>query len=422
MRRTTVALLFLALFVVCAKPDGHDGHKGDESIQSDVVVLSQENWDQTKTGKWFIKFYAPWCGHCKSLAPIWEIAASMLSDKANFAKVDCTVNEVICSDYGVKGFPTLKFFDEGVPHEYSGLRETENFENYITKMSTPAFSTVLSSDEAVNNYLVSSESSKFLLFGEEKDKGTFQNLVNKFRATVDFAYVNNPSLMPKFNVQRTPALVVVSSDNTDILDSDFDKGNVEKFIGLSQFGLLPELGPNNFNELQEQGVPLVIVVINPNNADQIQSVKEEAKAAARSRKGTFTFSWLDGDKWKNYVEGNYKLQVQNDAPATIVLDTATEVYYFQRLTYSEEDFSKFLNSVIDGTAEAIALGPPQPKINLFNTIEKFAHEHLWLAVGSIFVLGFFLGYLSKRAPQSKQSKNKVSAPQQRVPSSVKKED
>lgn len=57
-----------------------------------------------------VKFYAPWCGHCKSLAPIWESAASKLAGNPHIviAKLDATTNEV--PGVNIRGFPTLKFW------------------------------------------------------------------------------------------------------------------------------------------------------------------------------------------------------------------------------------------------------------------------------------------------------------------------
>ena len=65
------------------------------------------------TGPWFVKFYAPWCGHCVRLAPTWGELAHELHGKVNVAKVDCTANPVVCSRFGVRGYPTLKFFNDG---------------------------------------------------------------------------------------------------------------------------------------------------------------------------------------------------------------------------------------------------------------------------------------------------------------------
>jgi protein disulfide-isomerase A6 len=57
-----------------------------------VVNITKDKWDAIKEGKelWFVEFYAPWCGHCKSLAPEYKAAAKELDGMVKFGAVDMT--------------------------------------------------------------------------------------------------------------------------------------------------------------------------------------------------------------------------------------------------------------------------------------------------------------------------------------------
>merc|ERR1719511_385042 len=80
----------------------------------------------------FVEFYAPWCGHCKSLAPIWDELGEKYKDHPNIviAKSDATANEF--EDVEVQGFPTLKFFPAGGEmQDYNGGRTLDDFVKFL---------------------------------------------------------------------------------------------------------------------------------------------------------------------------------------------------------------------------------------------------------------------------------------------------
>jgi protein disulfide-isomerase A1 len=98
-----------------------------EIDETHVVPLTAANFSSFLAARRhaMVEFYAPWCGHCRSLAPEYAAAATHLaleSVDVALAKVDATEEAELAEQYGVQGFPTLLFFIDGVHKDYAGER------------------------------------------------------------------------------------------------------------------------------------------------------------------------------------------------------------------------------------------------------------------------------------------------------------
>ncbi|KAF8394636.1 hypothetical protein HHK36_020850 [Tetracentron sinense] len=107
------------------------------SRAGDVVVLTEENFEK-EVGQdrgALVEFYAPWCGHCKKLAPEYEnLGASFKKAKSVLiGKVDCDEHKSLCSKYGVSGYPTIQWFPKGSlePKKYEGPRNAESLAEFV---------------------------------------------------------------------------------------------------------------------------------------------------------------------------------------------------------------------------------------------------------------------------------------------------
>jgi protein disulfide-isomerase A1 len=88
-----------------------------------------------------VEFYAPWCGHCKTLAPIYDELAKKLAHNSNIiiAKMDATANEA--EGVNVSGFPTIKFYSatDKTAVDFTGDRTVEGFTKFLKEKGTVAW-------------------------------------------------------------------------------------------------------------------------------------------------------------------------------------------------------------------------------------------------------------------------------------------
>jgi protein disulfide-isomerase A6 len=106
-----------------------------------VVELDTNNWNTivtTSSKNAFVKFYAPWCGHCKKMKPEWDRLGEAFDESSDkiIGDVDCTseTGKPLCERYDVSGFPTLKHIFGTMAEDYKGGRDYDSIKTFADSM------------------------------------------------------------------------------------------------------------------------------------------------------------------------------------------------------------------------------------------------------------------------------------------------
>lgn len=129
---STAVLVFL--FAFCNKGVYAEG--SDDST-SPPELTSESYAEIGKTGIWWIKFYSPYCTHCKDFEPAWNTVYRHLNktyEELNFGSINCVTQGDLCSDLGIGSYPTVNLYKNGLLiEELKGARPSEHLEDYIKK-------------------------------------------------------------------------------------------------------------------------------------------------------------------------------------------------------------------------------------------------------------------------------------------------
>ena len=252
-----------------------------------------------------------WCGHCKALAPNYESAAKRLAkdnSPAVLASVDCTVEKDLCSQFGVKGFPTLKLFRASTnnPTDYQGGRTADDLYAFMTKQSQPAYVELSSSDDA-GDFFARSGVKIVGAFADltKDDARAFLEAANQMRQDYSFAITTEPDVLSSYAGDASvsvPSVVIFKEGDAPVSHTgSFSLPSLTSFISAEAFPVVGDIGPENFQKYIDRNLPLAWVFFDPSAADldaQMQHVTEAAKKV----KGQLSVVKLDGVKWGEHAK------------------------------------------------------------------------------------------------------------------------
>ena len=268
------------------------------TILAEVIQLTGENFDQHPLK--FVKFFAPWCGHCKALAPDW-VTLSESDIKIAITEIDCDAHKDVCGKHSVSGFPTLKLFNGETVYDYDGPRQIDAMRTWAEAMLLPAltYKTQQEVDEAVKG-----QSIYFVVSTDDavKDEKYFES----FKGKVQLHTVKGPRKLTAYRVGEVYEL------------TSFSYAAVDKFISMHKLPFFAELGPDTYATLTSR--PVVMFAADKSRHGKL--IKELGEAVKELNKNgdaileKLNFCFIDGGRWKEYLDNTYKI---SELPAIVGL-------------------------------------------------------------------------------------------------------
>ncbi|KAH0676925.1 hypothetical protein KY285_024726 [Solanum tuberosum] len=339
-----------------------------------VLTLDHTNFTDTITKHNFIvvEFYAPWCGHCKKLAPEYEKAASILSSHDPpivLAKLDASddSSKELAIKYELRGFPTIKILRDGGKdvQEYKGPRDADGIVAYLKKQSGPA-SAEIKSKEDVSSLIDEKKINVVGVFpelsGEEFEK--FITLAEKLRADYDFAYTVDAKLLPRGKPVDKPTIRLLKPFDELFVDfEDFDVDAAEKFIAEATVPIVTIFDQEPENQVYVSKffkTPNAKVLLFVNFSTELDAFQSKYKDVAVSYKGD-GLSFLLGDVEAGAAAFKYFGLEPKQAPLIIIMVNEGEKYVS---THVQPDvLVSWLNDYKDGKLKQFFKSEPIPEVN-----------------------------------------------------------
>jgi protein disulfide isomerase family A protein 3 len=245
---------------------------------SDVLVFTDNDFE-TKVKQHDIllaEFYAPWCGHCKRLAPEYEKAATALlknDPPVALVKVDCTVETKICAKHGVSGYPTLKIFKNGeFAEDYNGPRETDGIISTMRSKAGPTYR-VLESLADYDKFLEHNDHSIIGYFDSDSHamKKDLTKVADQLSEKFRFAYTTAKEVLDKAGhlnkivVHQPKRLHSKFEHSFSVVEGVGDK--IKSYIQEKIHGLVGHRTPSN---VADYSTPYVVVYY---NVDYVRDTK-----------------------------------------------------------------------------------------------------------------------------------------------------
>ncbi|KAL3366229.1 hypothetical protein AABB24_011073 [Solanum stoloniferum] len=338
MKNNSMSFLFIFLllvlvswpFITAAETEQQKQQFALESGK--VLELDESNFDAAISNFNFIlvDFYAPWCGHCKRLAPQLDKAASILADlkqPISIAKIDADKYKHVGSKYGIDGYPTLKIFMHGVPTEYYGPRKADLLVRFLKKF-VAADVAILNSDSAISEFVEAAGTSFPIFIGFGLNESAISHFAVKYKKRAWFSVAKDFSdnTMEFYDFDKVPALVArhPNHDEQSIFYGPFEEKFVEDYIKQSLLPLTLPITEETLRLLKDDERKVILTILEDESDDRSKKLVKLLKAAASANRD-FVFVFVGFKQWQGFAE-SFEVSKKTKLPKMVVWDGDEEYF------------------------------------------------------------------------------------------------
>lgn len=297
-----------------------------------VLELDQSNFDNAISTFDYIlvDFYAPWCGHCKRLAPELEKAAPVLAGLKQpivVAKLDADKYRSLANKHEIDGYPTLKLFMHGVPTEYFGPRKADLLVRFLKKFVAPDVA-VLSSDSAIREFVEAADTSFPIFIGFGVDESKISTLAIKYKKKAWFSVAKDFSneMMAFYDFDKVPALVArhPNYNEQSIFYGPFEETFLEDYIIQSLLPLVLPINQESLKLLKDDKRKVVLTIVNDELDDKSKELFKLLKAAASANRD-LVFGYVGFQQFEVFAE-SFDVNKKTQFPKMVVWDGDEEYF------------------------------------------------------------------------------------------------
>ncbi|KAJ7969690.1 Disulfide isomerase-like protein [Quillaja saponaria] len=309
MKNLLVVVVLLVPFLLFNPISSSSSADEQFSVDGKVLELDESNFESAISRFDFIlvDFYAPWCGHCKSLSPELDAAAPVLAtlrEPIVIAKVNADKFTRLAQKYDIDGYPTLKIFSHGVPVDYYGPRKAELLVRYLKKLVAPDFS-VLDSDSAINNFVEAAGNYFPIYIGFGLDQSMIEKLAVKYKKKAWFSVAKDFSedAMVLYDFDKVPALVSLnpSYNERSTFYGPFEEEFLEDFVKQNLIPLVTPINLETLKILKDDARKVVLTIVEDDEEEKAKELVKLLKAAASANRD-LVFGYVGVKQWADFAE------------------------------------------------------------------------------------------------------------------------